>query len=198
MSASWFYGAPVTKLVVFSTAATTAWCLKVAAAPDLFLRAASLDTSRVLASGELWRLVTCHIPFATVAQLLFGLPFLYEMRKLERMMGTGKFGVFFVFVTSLATSLQAGISYSLFSGSALLAASSEHGGSGPATGPFSLIYAMLMLHHVMVPALKSRQFRILGVDFTNKAPFYLMAIPVSGEFLFLVAPTTFLPSFLPF
>ena len=166
MSASWFYGAPVTKLVVFSTAATTAWCLKVAAAPDLFLRAASL--------------VTCHIPFATVAQLLFGLPFLYEMRKLERMMGTGKFGVFFVFVTSLATSLQAGISYSLFSGSALLAASSEHGGSGPATGPFSLIYAMLMLHHVMVPALKSRQFRILGVDFTNKAPFYLMAIPVSG------------------
>ena len=85
MSASWFYGAPVTKLVVFSTAATTALCLKVAAAPDLFLRAASLDTSRVLASGELWRLVTCHIPFATVAQLLFGLPFLYEMRKLERM-----------------------------------------------------------------------------------------------------------------
>ena len=110
MSHAWFYGAPVTKAVVFSTCASSMYALRLASRPDDFIGSMGLNASRVLASGELWRLVTCHLPFASTSELLLGLSFLYEMRKFERMMGSGKFGAFVLFVTSLAASLQAAAS----------------------------------------------------------------------------------------
>ena len=169
MSHAWFYGAPVTKAVVFSTCASSMYALRLASRPDDFIGSMGLNASRVLASGELWRLVTCHLPFASTSELLLGLSFLYEMHKFERMMGSGKFGAFVVFVTSLAASLQAAASRTFESLRA------------PSTGPYSLIFAVLMLHHAFVPPVKPRVMRILGVDFSNKAPFYILALPVSAE-----------------
>jgi hypothetical protein len=90
--------------------------------------------------------------------------YLYELRKWERMMGNNKFGTFVLLVTTLSTTVLASLSVTF--------------GEVPATGPFPLVAALLVLHHTFVPVTQPRMFRILGVNFTDKAPFYAFTVPV--------------------
>jgi hypothetical protein len=148
----------------YSTAISSFLSLRSSSSPAAHTVRFGLDVNRILASGQLWRLVVSHVPFSTVSELAIGLSCLYEFRKFERMMGLEKFVALFVAVTTLSTSLVAGLSLSL--------------GVAPATGPYSFIYAMLVLHHSFIPETQPRMFRFLGKDFSDKAPFYLVALPL--------------------
>jgi len=173
MSAPWFYSAPVSKMLFYSTAVSSILSLRSSSA-DPIMRY-GLDVNRILASGQIWRILSCHFPFVTISELTIGLSCLYEFRKFERMMGLEKFAALFMAVTTLSTSLLAGLSLTF--------------GVSPATGPYSFIYAMLMLHHTFIPETQPRMFRILGTDFSDKAPFYLVTLPL----LFSQGSASFLP-----
>ena len=80
------------------------------------------------------------------------------------MMGTEKFGAFVVLVTTLSTTLLASLSLTF--------------GEDPSTGPFPLLAALLVMHHIYVPVTQPRMFSICGLKFTDKAPFYAFLVPV--------------------
>jgi membrane associated rhomboid family serine protease len=159
MSARWFYRAPVSKALFYGTAFSSLVALKF----DV-QSAMQLDPSGVLASGQFWRLVAYQFPFSNLSEIAVGLAYLYELRKFERMMGNEKFGAFVLLVTTLSTTLLASLSLTF--------------GEMPATGPFPLVAALLVLHHTFVPVTQPRMFRALGVNFTDKAPLYAFTLPV--------------------
>ena len=129
-----------------------------------FASESSLSVSKILASGQAWRLLSCHFPFSSLSELLIGISFLYEMRKIERMMGVEKFGSFVSFVTATSTTLLAGLGLSF--------------GVTPSTGPLPLVCAFLVLHQIFVPSTQPRLVRLLGVDFSDKAPLFFFAAPL--------------------
>lgn len=159
MSARWFYRAPVSKFLFYTTALSSLAALKF----DV-LRSVHLDPSRVIASRQFWRLLAYQIPFSNSSEIAVGLAYLYELRKFERMMGTEKFGAFVILVTTLSTTLLASLSLTF--------------SEVPSTGPFPLLAALLVMHHTYVPVTQPRMFSMCGLKFTDKAPFYAFLVPV--------------------
>jgi len=151
MSARWFYHAPLSKILFYATAVTSL----------VHIRSGS---KALLTSGQIWKIITQQIPFSSTSEMIFGLSYLYELRKFERMMGTSKFSVFLLFISSFSTTLVASLS-AMFD-------------IGIASGPYPVIYAYLVLHHAFIPVVKPRVMRILGVNLSDKFFVYLMALPL--------------------
>jgi membrane associated rhomboid family serine protease len=88
--------------------------------------------------GEIWRLFSSFLVFQNFAQLSVGMLLLYTCRQFERQMGSKKFGAFLVFSYAVST---------LISIAAVVVASSIGFILVPSSGPFSLIYALLVLYY---------------------------------------------------
>lgn len=158
MSATGFLKASVSKVLFYSTAVSSILSLR-------YGGHAGLDISRVLSSGQIHSLLTSHFPFSTTSEMVLGLIFLYELRKFERMMGSEKFGAFLFFSATVATSLLSGLSLILQ--------------LNPVPGPYALIYSFIVLHHVYVPVTSPHMLTVFGVSFSEKAIFYLTALPLA-------------------
>ena len=126
---------------------------------------ASVDLFR-LVRGEIWRLVTSFLVFPNIAQLSVGMILLYTCRQFERQMGSKKFGAFLVFSFLVST---------LVNVAAVTVASSIGYYLVPSSGPFSLIYGLLMFYYWHIPKLHSTQYAILGMDLSEKSWIYLVA-----------------------
>jgi len=164
MSAPWFYRAPVSKALFWSTGVASVVALRFSDPTHLSQRF-GLDVYKILAAGQIWRLLTCSLPFSGISEMALGLKLLYDSRKFERLMGSEKYGAFLCAVTALSTSLLAGLSL-IFDIQSF------------ATGPYSVICAVLMLFHVYVPVTQPRMLRILGVNFSDKSWTYATYLPL--------------------
>jgi hypothetical protein len=133
MSASWFYNAPISKVLFYTSVATSFFSIRNNGVGSA--KFSAFDVNRILASGQIWRLVTYQFPFSSTSELILGLTFLYELRKFERMMGMSKFSVFMLFVSTVSTTILASLNTILQ--------------LNIASGPYSIIYACLVLHHGM-------------------------------------------------
>ena len=91
-----------------------------------------------LFQGELWRLVSNFLVFQNTAQAIVGLVLLYTCRQFERQMGSRKFGAFLLFSVVVSTMINLAI---------IVVASSIGFYLVPSSGPFSIIYALMVLYH---------------------------------------------------
>uniref|UniRef100_A0A7S2WHG0 UBA domain-containing protein n=1 Tax=Rhizochromulina marina TaxID=1034831 RepID=A0A7S2WHG0_9STRA len=160
----WWHRAPVSKALALGTLGST---LVVLSQGHATAEALSLDAWRVLGSSEVWRLVTCHLPFSGLSELVFGLSFLYQFRLYERMLGSAKFGAFLIIVASVASSLETFIVGSISSVPLTVA-----------PGPFAIIFALLALQHEITPVTKPAMLGVLGVNFSEKAVPMCLSLPL--------------------
>lgn len=131
MSARWFHHAPVSKAAFYLVAAATVMGFRYVE-PGKLPTLLGLDMGKLLTSGSFWRVLTFHLPFASSSEMIVGMYMLYEFRKLERMIGTRKFGAFVCGVLGVASTILSGLSLTF--------------GIRPATGPYILLFALLMMH----------------------------------------------------
>ena len=162
----WFAGAPLTRVIACGTALLYALFETNHVHPDL-----SLDYDRLIADGELYRLFTCNLTFATVGELVMGMILLVPlMRRYERELGTAKFGTMLVFTNAGATFLELCL--------AALFPPPDGGGGGRHSGPYPTIGAMLYLFHVYAPRLHPKFFGLAGLHFSEKSLTYGLAAQV--------------------
>eukprot|EP00002_Diphylleia_rotans_P040202 TRINITY_DN9480_c0_g1_i4.p1 TRINITY_DN9480_c0_g1~~TRINITY_DN9480_c0_g1_i4.p1 ORF type:complete len:176 (-),score=19.00 TRINITY_DN9480_c0_g1_i4:38-565(-) len=95
-----FRDAPVVKAIFAS--------VTVASLVNVISTYEGVELCRLLKSSLSWdvnmyRIITVHIAFSSVTELLLGLSLLYFFRVFERQMGSGKYGFFVFFVTLLST-----------------------------------------------------------------------------------------------
>lgn len=102
-----------------------------------FLHLQCADLYRLL-HGEVWRLITSFFVFQGSAQAIVGLILLYTCRQFERQMGSRKFGAFIVFSFLVSTLVSLGV---------VVTAASMGFYLVPSSGPFSLIFALLMFYY---------------------------------------------------
>ena len=158
----WFAGAPLTRIISLGTALLYALFESNHIHPDL-----SLDYDRLVADGELYRLFTCNLTFATTGELVMGMLLLVPlMRRYERELGTAKFGTLLVFTNVCATFLE------------LCAASLFPSPTERHSGPHPTIGAMLYLFHVYAPRLHPKFFGLAGLHFSEKSLTYVLAAQV--------------------
>jgi len=120
--------------------------------------------------GDFWRLVTCHFPFGSLGELIFGLVLLVPLvRKFEREMGTKKFGTFLFFVHFFGMFMELAITY-------LLLLPTSDGLFQRASGPYTMIGALMFLFNEYTPRLHPRFVSGLGFDFSEKAISYFLAL----------------------
>ncbi|KAJ8614458.1 hypothetical protein CTAYLR_000828 [Chrysophaeum taylorii] len=160
-----FEGAPLCRIAFVSSALNS-----------LFLSSStkakmSLDLGRVLARGEVWRLLTHHIAFESLGETVIGAVHLYRFRRFERMLGSRKFGAFALIACSLATSLATGIVFVV--GERGRDQGAEY--MRIASGPYALIFSMYSLFYSLVPAARPRLVGIAGLDISDKSLMYLAA-----------------------
>ena len=152
----WFAGAPLTRIIACGTTLLYALFETNHVHPDL-----SLDYDRLIADGELYRLFTCNLTFATVGELVMGMILLVPlMRRYERELGTAKFGTLLVFANVGATFLELCL--------AALFPPPGDGGGGRHSGPYPTIGAMLYLFHVYAPRLHPKFFGLAGLHFGRR------------------------------
>lgn len=125
-----------------------------------------LDLYRLM-RGEIWRLITTHFVFRNPAQLMVGLIVLYSLRGFERQMGSKKFGAFLLY--SLLSSTVLSILFVLIL-NVLMGLSFV-----PSSGPFFLIYSLMIFYYWHVPALYPIQYSVLGLRLSEKSWIYLLS-----------------------
>ena len=157
--------------------------------PSFFLsmstkRLLSLDLGRVLAHGEVWRLVSHHFTFESYGEAVVGALHLYWFRNFERMLGSRRFGAFAVLACSLATSLVTGAALALGD-------RREEGATyfRFAPGPYALIFSMYSLFYSLIPATRPKLVGILGIDISDKSLVYLCG----AQLLFSGGARSFIP-----
>lgn len=114
------------EMLIFSQQCSEAFSFLIA--PDLYR----------LLHGEVWRLLSSFFVFQSSAQAIVGLILLYTCRQFERQMGSRKFGAFIVFSFLVSTLVSLGV---------VVTASSIGFYLVPSSGPFSLIYALLIFYY---------------------------------------------------
>jgi len=130
-----------------------------------------LDLYKVI-HGEIWRLITTHLVFRNPAQLIVGLMVLYSLRGFERQMGSKKFGAYLIYCLLASTVLS--ILFILIL-DVLMGLSFV-----PSSGPFFLIYSLMIFYYWHVPALYPIRYSALGLRLSEKSWIYLLA----GQLLF--------------
>ena len=177
MSAT-FEGAPLSRCVFFGT---TLHSLLLSTARKRLL---GLDLGRILAHGEVWRLVTHHLAFESYGEAMVGILHLYWFRSFERMLGSRRFGAFALFACTVATSLATGFALALGD-------RREEGAAYMvfASGPYALIFSMYSLFYSMVPATRPKLVGVAGLDVSDKSLVYLCG----AQLLFSGGMRSFIP-----
>eukprot|EP01128_Nolandella_sp_AFSM9_P011541 TRINITY_DN82_c0_g2_i1.p1 TRINITY_DN82_c0_g2~~TRINITY_DN82_c0_g2_i1.p1 ORF type:complete len:303 (+),score=36.49 TRINITY_DN82_c0_g2_i1:27-911(+) len=146
-TSSGLVGAPVTKTLLALVSAFTV----LASAQEWLVPAMALSPA-VLGRGELWRLLSHPLLFASLWDLLLAGSLLYSLRLFERQLGSAKYLMFLLVTTALSTAL-------LLLAVALAPASSLS--SLQVVGPYGSLFAALVLALVYVPV--ARTSKLLGV-----------------------------------
>lgn len=119
-------------------------------------------------SGNYLNLVTPFLTYGDRVQLAVGSILMYILRIFEQQFGSRKFGamVFFSWVLAIAT--QVGI----------VVACENMGVKQvkPATGPFFLVFALLVLYYHSVPNLSPSQYSFLGLTISEKTWTYILGV----------------------
>jgi len=153
-AAAGFYNAPLLKIITFSTGIFTLF-------PYTFIKKhLELQGLDSIVNYEVWRLVTNNLFFPSVWEGVVGVYLLYHFRIFERQMGTAKFAAFLTSTFGISTSC-------------ILALFVLFNPKGTATGPYPLLFALLVQYYHEVPA--TYRFRFLGVNGSNKIWIYGIA-----------------------
>lgn len=111
--------------------------------------------------SQWWRLITSQFVFSRTDGALFGMTAFYVCRQLERQMGSSKFCGFVVLVTTAASVLQLQLLY--------LFPSFFAANHAPASGPYALVFALMILYWRWVPRRKRvTKTKICGILVTEK------------------------------
>jgi len=172
-TASYFVGAPLSKLCVVATIVCYA-VFHAQSAQDYM----AMNSSRILrasqfgnSSSEWHRYWSSKITFGSTGELVMGGMLLAVLAKqFEREMGTRKFGVFLVLINLCAIGLEV-----VFVGLTTLMTTGYH-----YQGPYALLGGLMYLHHRFTPRLHPRFFGILGFTFSEKSFYYLWFAQVVG------------------
>jgi len=157
MSPSGFYHAPVSKGLMAVAAAGTLLT------QTMKWSSLGLSHAALFEKLQLWRVGTCHVAFGTAGEAVFGLFLLYHFRMFERQRGTHKYAALAFTCTCAATSMQ--LAWLLLSPSK---------GQTLASGPYGLLFALLVQYAYDVPA--GSFFSVLGCRFSDKTFMYLLAL----------------------
>jgi len=171
-SASWFVGAPITKLCVVATVVFYVLFHAKSAQDGM-----AMDSFRMLRASqrtinrEFHRYWSSKITFGSTGELVMGGTLLTVLgRQFEREMGSRKFGVYLLLAhvsamvmemafVGLTTTMERGYRYQ---------------------GPYALLGALMYLFHRYTPRLHPRFFGILGFTFSEKSFYYLWYLQVIG------------------
>eukprot|EP00026_Physarum_polycephalum_P013383 Phypoly_transcript_13778.p1 GENE.Phypoly_transcript_13778~~Phypoly_transcript_13778.p1 ORF type:complete len:285 (+),score=28.28 Phypoly_transcript_13778:129-983(+) len=161
--ASGFYNAPLIKLITLSTGVSTFLF------PLTLRRSLELSSLEQLTqSHQLWRIFTNNLFFSSTLEAVLGIVLLYHFRLFERQMGPAKFAAFAA--TTWGTS-------ALVTLAGLVIYNTKN--SNPASGPYALIFALIVQYFYEVPA--TYRFRFLGLNGSNKIMIYLIALQMIGS-----------------
>lgn len=152
---SGFQHAPVSKGLMLLTAGASVLVTMMNARDRFNLPSLGLLTQKM----QLWRLFTNHLFFSSAGEALFGMILMYYFRLFERQMGSSKFGAFTLISIAISSLLQLGV-LSFFPSRSIV------------SGPYSLIFASLVLFHYTVPV--TNRFQIFRVSFNDKLFTYLL------------------------
>jgi len=146
-------------------------CL-VCLAGAVFLRGAGAATAFELPKilhGEVHRVFVSSFVFADMGQTCYGLILLWAVRHFERLMGIRKFGAFWtqMFIGSIVLNLVCTSLANLSLGLEFT----------PSSGPYFLIYSLLVLYHAHIPRVHASKYTLLNlVVFSEKTFVYLLAL----------------------
>ena len=172
-TASWFAGAPITKLCAVATVVCYvlfhARSAQSAMAMDSFQM---LRATQYAGGGSQWhRYWTSKITFGSTGELIMGGTLLTVLaRQYERELGSRKFGVFLIITNAVAIMLEVmcvGLSTMMENGYRY-------------QGPYALLGGLMYLFHRFSPRLHPRFFGILGFTFSEKSFHYLWFFQVVG------------------
>jgi len=159
-----FDGAPVSRLVLAGS------LLASLLLPPEVADALNLDLGRVLAHGEVWRLVTHHACWSSFSDAALGSIALFQFRRFERYLGSRKFCVFVAFSAGFATALVSGL--------AVVFGRRDEGVAyfRPAPGPYALVGALFGLFYAVVPVTRPRWagFSAMGAHLSDKSLMYAL------------------------
>lgn len=123
------------------------------------------DTNKVIYNGQIYRLFTGTLTFATNGELIFGLMTLIPlMKRFERELGTRKFIVFLGMITIFSTVFQVVVAQ-------LFLEDGLH-----YSGPYPILGALLWLFHIYTPRLHPHFFGLLGFHFSEKSIQYAFGL----------------------
>lgn len=188
-SASWFVGAPLTKLYAVATVVFYvlfhAKSAQDAMAMDSYriTRAAQFGNSSS-SSSEWHRYWSSKMTFGSTGELIMGGMLLILLAKqFEREMGTRKFGLFCLLANVSAMGMEVIVvalstTSLLFIGAA--SSSSSTAGGYRYQGPYAVLGALMFLYHRFTPRLHPRFFGMLGFTFSEKSFYYLWFCQVVG------------------
>lgn len=134
---------------------------------SIFLRKFHEDWAfdlEAVSKGNLHRLVTSQLVFTSVAQTMVGLSLLYVCRQFERQLGSRKFGAF----TFLSFTLSALLAVAMASFTKAM----DYDYS-PSSGPYTLIFSLLVLYYTHVPKLQPSKYVVLGLPLSEKTWTYV-------------------------
>eukprot|EP00002_Diphylleia_rotans_P040201 TRINITY_DN9480_c0_g1_i10.p1 TRINITY_DN9480_c0_g1~~TRINITY_DN9480_c0_g1_i10.p1 ORF type:complete len:300 (-),score=26.47 TRINITY_DN9480_c0_g1_i10:334-1233(-) len=124
----------------------------------------------------MYRIITVHIAFSSVTELLLGLSLLYFFRVFERQMGSGKYGFFVFFVTLLSTIMYV---TKLFGSTSL---------ESIIPGPYPIIFSSFVLY--LVDIIPRHFITVFRWTVPDKSLVYLGAL----QLLFSAYPDSLLTS----
>jgi len=128
--------------------------------------AAEAFSLRKVLAGDYANLVTTFLAYDDKIQLAVGSVLLHMLRVFELQFGSRKFGSFVFFSWLLAVLFHVA-----------LATACESAGVAavqPATGPFFLVFALLVLYYHNIPALSPSKFSLLGLGLSEKTWTYVL------------------------
>ena len=130
----------------------------------------AFSLSKVLA-GDYANLVTPVLAYDDKIQLAVGSVLLHMLRVFEQQFGSRKFGSFVFFSWLLSVLLHVAVSAACQS--AGIAAAQ------PASGPFFLIFALLVLYYYNIPALSPSKFSLMGLGLSEKTWTYVLGLQLA-------------------
>jgi len=150
---SGLYNAPIVKVLLFGSVGSS-----------LFVHALKHLTmpSSISLTSQMVRLVTHNLFFTGVGDAVTSVILLYSFRIFERQMGSAKFAVF---------TLTTWMTYALLF---LIWLVLQPQRSAPISGPYGLIFALLVQYYFEIPA--SHHFRVLGIRTSDKLLIYILSI----------------------
>ncbi|KAJ2744024.1 hypothetical protein GGI20_003295 [Coemansia sp. BCRC 34301] len=163
MSASGLLGAPATKL----------WMAGMSLASALAGAFGWRDALRLeFLPSQSWRLVSSLSGFPTLPKVVAGLLLLYQMRAVERMLGTRRFASFLVVSGIVGQTL-------------LVLAMALTRISVVAGGPYVMLFACVQQFYVLVPPSYAR---VMGIAVTDKWPAYATAAYLMAPSMAVLLP----------